>query len=490
MKDRLIRDRVVAGVYDKKLQEKLLNEANVTLDKVIDVARKFNAAMKQSNVMNTTEEENAILRIKKSSKNYRSSFVKNIENCKRCSKTHEINKCPAYQKKCIKCDKFNHFAKMCKGRNAKQSDKHKKQVKFSHIKSVGTNKEDSCSTTQWEEDLVIKGKKLKFKLDTGAEANVIPLRSLKLAGLTPLSVKKCKEKLINYSSTNIATFEFFIVDSDSPILGLESCIKLKLINRIQECNRICQKDLLKEIEQRFNHLFEGIVHAPRKVAFPLLDQLKKELCKLENMNIIKKVNTPTDWVNSTIVMKKTNNELRIYLDPQDLNKNLKREYFPLPTCDEIISKVSGAKVFSKLDAKKGFYQISLDEESAKLTTFNSPFGRYCFCKLSFGLNIAPEVFYKYFSQLLDGIEGVQVYMDDIIVSGRNDEEHKKRLLEVLYRLEKNNVKLNKNKCEWAVNKLIFGGHEFSSDGIKPDPSKVKAIKNMPAPKCKKDVEIF
>jgi len=135
--------------------------------------------------------------------------------------------------------------------------------------------------------------------------------------------------------------------------------------------------------------------------------------------------------------------------------------------------MSEATIFSRLDAKKGFYQISLNNKSSKLTTFNTPLGRYCFCKLPFGLNVAPEIFYKHFSQLL-GLEGVQVYMDDIIVSGKNEAEHRSRLIKVMQRLEKNNVKLNKDKCEWAVSKLIFIGHEFSSTGVRPDPDKVKA----------------
>ncbi|VVC40884.1 Reverse transcriptase domain [Cinara cedri] len=155
-----------------------------------------------------------------------------------------------------------------------------------------------------------------------------------------------------------------------------------------------------------------------------------------------------------------------------------------------MGKMSEATIFSRLDAKKRFYQISLSEESSKLTTFNTPLGRYCFCELPFGLNVAPEIFYKHFSQLLEGLNGVQVYMDDIIVFDKNEEAHRTRLMNVMFRLAKNNVKLNIEKCEWTTSKFIFIGHEFSSDGIRPDPDKVKAIKKMAQPKCKKDIERF
>lgn len=567
MKDRLIRDRVVAGIVDKKLQEKFLSETDLTLERVIDLTKKYQAAQDQKQLMNSTVvEEKSIMKLskqqnkqfKQSQSNVKKVTVKQIENCSRCGKTHDVNKCPAYQQECMKCHKPNHFAIKCKstiGTNNSNKNDWKKSKKMSTIKEISVknnivsasdSSEDLClgavfcnvskcekrkssnAAVQWYEELQVQGRMIQFKLDTGAEANVIPLSVLNEVGLTPITVNRCKEKLVNYSGTDINALgkinllckiksndeqylEFFVVNNENcvPILGLNTCVELKLINRVDICQLNPGKFNLEcEIYKKFKDIFHGVgnfkqnynlelksdakpvTHAPRKFAISLLDQLKNELNKLEKMGIIKKVNVPTEWVNSIVVIKKPNNELRICLDPQDLNKNLKREHFPMATVEEIMGKMSEACIFSRLDAKKGFYQISLSEESSKLTTFNTPFGRYCFRKLPFGLNVAPEIFYKHFSQLLEGLEGVQVYMDDILVFGKNEEEHKFRLMNVLHRLAKNNVKLNKDKCEWAVSKLIFIGHEFSSTGVRPDPDKVKAIKEMAQPKCKKDIERF
>ncbi|PIK55635.1 hypothetical protein BSL78_07444 [Apostichopus japonicus] len=139
---------------------------------------------------------------------------------------------------------------------------------------------------------------------------------------------------------------------------------------------------------------------------------------MEKDNIIEKVESPTDWVNSLVIVEKSNGRLRICLDPRDLNKAIKREHFQLPTVDEITSNLTGAQFFSVLDANQGFWQIPLDQESAKLCTFNTPFGRYKFLRLPFGIHSAPEVFHKTVAQLFEGIEGVHTYIDDILVWGK------------------------------------------------------------------------
>ena len=115
-----------------------------------------------------------------------------------------------------------------------------------------------------------------------------------------------------------------------------------------------------------------VVHAPRKVPIELKDKLQAELCEMESQNIIARVTQPTDWVNSLVIREKENGRLRLCLDPKDLNKAIKREHHPIPTLEEITPKLAGAKLFSKLDARNGYWNVKLDEESSYLTTFNTP----------------------------------------------------------------------------------------------------------------------
>ena len=107
-------------------------------------------------------------------------------------------------------------------------------------------------------------------------------------------------------------------------------------------------------------------------------------------NIIAPVMDPTDWVSSLVVVEKKNGKLRLCIDPKDLNNNLKRSHFPLPTLDEIIDDLHESKVFSTFDCRNGFWQVKLTDESSYLTTFNSPFGRYRWLRMPFGLSSASE----------------------------------------------------------------------------------------------------
>ena len=135
-----------------------------------------------------------------------------------------------------------------------------------------------------------------------------------------------------------------------------------------------------------------VIHPPRKIPISLMKKLKAELERMCKLDVIEKIDEPTDWVSSMVIVEKGNGQLRICLDPRDLNSAIKRHHYPMPTVDEVLSKLGGAKIFSKLDASSGYWQIKVDQASAKLLTFNTPFGRYCFKRLPFGVHSAAEVF--------------------------------------------------------------------------------------------------
>lgn len=132
---------------------------------------------------------------------------------------------------------------------------------------------------------------------------------------------------------------------------------------------------------------------------------------------------PTDWVNSVVCVKKKNGELRIYTDPKDLNENIKREHYQIPKREEITSELAGAKYFSKLDVSQGFLQLKLGESSTKYCTFNTPFGRYCFQRLPYGIISASEIFHTAMKCIIEGLEGVRAYVDDIIVWASTLQQH-------------------------------------------------------------------
>lgn len=163
--------------------------------------------------------------------------------------------------------------------------------------------------------------------------------------------------------------------------------------------------------------------------------------------MIKKETAPTDGISNMVVVAKPEN-ICICLDPQELNKVIQRPQYLMPTLEEILPKLCKAKVFSTLDAKDGFYQISLDETSSKLTTFWTPCGRYRYLRMPFGISFAPEEFESNLQEKLADIEGVEVIRDDIIVIWFGDTQeqalrnHDENMTMLIERARNVNLRLN------------------------------------------------
>ncbi|CAC5364689.1 unnamed protein product [Mytilus coruscus] len=198
-----------------------------------------------------------------------------------------------------------------------------------------------------------------------------------------------------------------------------------------------------------------------------------------------KCGTTHDRRNCPAYEKPKTGKLRICLDPRNLNKAIKREHIALPTIEDITTRLTGAKYLSKLDCNNGYWQLCIDKESQLLTTFNSPFGRYCFLRMPFGIKSAQEVFQKRVSQ---NLKGVETDIDDILVWGTTRKEHDDRLRSVLNRCQEVGLTLNAEKCKFRVKEVTYIGHTLSADGVRPDQEKIRAIKEMPAPTDKKEVQ--
>ena len=311
-----------------------------------------------------------------------------------------------------------------------------------------------------------------------------------------------KLQSIANTKKNIYPVVFEVIDQDvANILGLATCVELKLVQRLDTINTQTA-DILDSYSDVFERLgcitdasyhikvdenAQPIVHTPRKVPVTLRPKVQQELKHMEELDVIEKVEEPTDWVNSMVTIVKPNGKLRICIDPQDLNKAVKRDYYPMSTIDEIVTRMPNAKIFSGLD---GFWQIKLDRPSAKLCTFNTLFGRYMFKCLPFGLSSSQDIFQKTVSEMFRDIEVVEVVVDDLLIWGESDEQHDSHLIQVLERARNRNLKLNKNKCQIKKDSITYIEHVLSKDGLKPDPKKIEAIMNMPCPENREDLQRF
>ena len=220
------------------------------------------------------------------------------------------------------------------------------------------------------------------------------------------------------------------------------------------------------------------VQYPRRVAVPLLPKVKGELDRLETLGVIKRVTDPTEWCAPMVVVPKLNGKVRICVDYTYLNQAVKRERHILPTVEHVLAQMSGATVFSKLDANCGFHQIRLTEDSKPLTTFITLFGRYCYNRLPFGINSGPEHFQIQIHRVVENQPGVACIMDDMVVYAKDLREHDERLNQVLDRLSKANITLNEGKCEFRKEEISCLGQVVGKNGVKLDPAKVSAVVSM------------
>ena len=171
--------------------------------------------------------------------------------------------------------------------------------------------------------------------------------------------------------------------------------------------------------------------------------------------VISAVTLPTAWCSGLVPVPKPNGNVRLCVDLTQLNKAVQREIHPMPSVDESLAKLGKSWYFTKLDAKSGFWQLPLDEESKLLTTFVTLFGRYCFNHLHFGISSAPEIFQRTMSEILIDVDGVICQMDDILVHGADQEEHGRRLRATLHCLQEADITLNIAKCQFFKTSVKF-----------------------------------
>ena len=170
---------------------------------------------------------------------------------------------------------------------------------------------------------------------------------------------------------------------------------------------------------------------------------------------------PTEWVSASAILNKPSakNGIRLCIDSRPLNTALKRSKYLIRTVDHLLTEISNAKVFSSADIKSAFWHIPLDKESSLLTTFSTPLGRMKWNRMPFGISVAPEEFQRRIDKNLQGLDGVKTIADDILVWGDGEtiEEatvsHDQRLLTLLERCKKKNIKLNKDKFQLRKTEL-------------------------------------
>ena len=230
--------------------------------------------------------------------------------------------------------------------------------------------------------------------------------------------------------------------------------------------------------------------ARRKVPIKSKEVIDKELDYLIEEEIITEQVEPTPWVSSVTFQRKPNGEVRVCLDPSNLNKAIIREHHKPMTVEEIAHELAGVTVYTKADALKAFLQIHLTHEASLLTMLNSHRGQLQFLWMPFGAKMSQDVFQLRMDAILEQCPGVIGIHNDMVIFGVDQQDHDANLINLLNICQKEGLVLNNKKLELRRERITFFGAEYSTQGMHPDPKKVQGITEMTAPMDKHNFSLF
>ncbi|CAH1255636.1 RTL1 [Branchiostoma lanceolatum] len=460
------------------------------------------------------------------------------KSCYSCGRQGHISKdtaCPARGKTCSQCGKMNHFKAVCRGKRGqtqRKSNTNQVEQSADYVFGVQKGRQGDGTVTLKVGGVILQ----EVLIDSGATCNILSKdtwESMKNQQVKVWDQHKNCRKLYPYGSNTalptLGTFttsvlcpsngvstEGVFVVLDGPgrdLLGKKTAEKLMVlqvgpmqkdrVNNLQEGltpnERNKYKDaftgvgLLKghEVTLHIDETVRPVAQSLRRVPYGLRDKVDEKLDQLLELDIIEAVpEEPTGWVSPLVVVPKADGDIRICVDMRRANEAIVRERQPIPTVEDILHDLSGSTVFSKLDLKWGFHQVPLKEESRHITTFVTHRGLYRYKRLMFGISSAPEKYQQLVKEVLRGCEGVKNIADDVIVHGRGDEEHDKRLHHALDKIQQAGLTVNPGKCLFRVPKLTFFGHVVTPDGVNPSEEKIAAIREAEAPKTVGEVRSF
>lgn len=394
--------------------------------------------------------------------------------CRNCGyRDHQTNDdaCPAKDKLCFYCKRVGHFGLRCPLRKSQQRTQIPSKVRTveRHDSQSGSKSSDDTESGKTyyafysgnETNVIeceIGGVKSDLLIDSGSDANLITdqaWETLKQARVAVhQSTKGSSRVLKGYASDNplpiLGTFVadirvgqrsvralFYVIKGGQRcLLGDQTSKELGILKVGLEVQRVAAQVMtfskIKDIQVQIHmdSTVKPVFQPLRRVPMPLEEAVNRKLEQLLTRDIIEVKEGPASWVSPLVVVGKTNGEPRICLDLRRVNEAVLRERHPMPTVDDYLSRLGEGKFWSKLDIKEAFLQIELAPESRDVTTFITSKGLYRFKRLPFGLVSAPELFQKAMDQILVGCEGTYWYLDDVIIEGRDREEHDNRLEEV------------------------------------------------------------
>ncbi|XP_043916150.1 LOW QUALITY PROTEIN: uncharacterized protein K02A2.6-like [Protopterus annectens] len=551
----MLRDRLVCGIADDRIQRRLLAEPELSFEKALKLAQAIETANKdirdlQPRTIEGVGSRSATpLPVHKVVMEHKQQGKSGQFSCYRCGGEHLSRNCRFLNEKCHACGKKGHVKKMC--RSTPSRDQQRKGEKKSSIKDRKGNREIKQQyahhmreavdqqTSEEEEvftmlnmkesrmervdpitaQLDLNGKMVHFEVDTGCSVTVLSKAEygkLWQENEAP-ELQDCSVTLKTYTGEKVPTLGMakvtvthkdkvkqlpvMVVAGSGPNLLGQAWLKELEMGCLQlhkiEQHLLTLQDVLENNEEVFKeelgtwrgppakiHVKENATprfYKSRPVPYAMKKKVETELERLTKQGIIEPVKF-SEWAAPIVPVLKPDDTVRICGDYKlTVNQVSKLEQYPIPKLEDLFEKLSGGEKFSKLDLSHAYQQVVLDEGSKSYVTLNTHKGLFQVNRLPFGVSSSPAIFQRIMEGLVAGIPNVAVYLDDILLTGRNNREHLETLNEVLRRLREAGLQVKRSKCAFMDKEAEFLGYKVDASGLHPLPNKVKAIQQVPAP---------
>ncbi|EYC37500.1 hypothetical protein Y032_0784g2333 [Ancylostoma ceylanicum] len=333
---------------------------------------------------------------------------------------------------------------------------------------------------------------------------------------TPLKIRGCFNAEFAVNSSGGRCFgrgTCFVTEDDCNVLGMPWIRQLpdlyKAIRKYQIHRTILvdhvatlQDTIVNKLKTKFANVFKPglgrcmttkatlmlrpdarpVFRRKRPVPYANVVALDNEIDRLLAEDVLSPV-TYSKWAAPIVVVKKSNGTLRLCADfSTGLNDALMLHQHPLPTSDDVFTKLNGGTIFTQLDFADAYLQVEVDENSKELLTINTHRGLFRYNRLPFGVKSAPGIFQQIIDSMIAGLNGCAAYLDDVIVTGRNIEEHSANLEALFERIQEYGFRVRIEKCSFLIPQIRYLGSIIDAKGRHPDPAKIEVIKKMPPPK--------
>ncbi|UYV67223.1 K02A2.6-like, partial [Cordylochernes scorpioides] len=461
------------AVRDQEVKKKLLEDPQLTLPKAISVATIAESVCVQ--IASWEEKQAMIEKINKNTWEKNRSRVEkakagpsiaNTRNeCKWCGQQHTYGNCPAYRKTCNACGKLNHFAAVCRTRRIRNLiAENEGEESFEGGINVNKVLVKTVRSDKWSAVISINGNKTSVHLDTGAQINVLPQKVISLWPAKPI-IKPTSLKAYAYGH------------SELPIVG--------------KCEVLCQYGvgvINSECKMYTKPEYPPVRALPRRIPASLGNEVQSELEKMVKQGIITKIYHETEWSHPMVVVKKKSGQIRICLDPRKLNQALVRRHFQTPAPSELLHQIPKADYYTVLDVKSAYWHVPVANECRDLLVMATPFGKFRYNRLPFGLNISAQIFVEMMTNIFKNSFRNVTYVDDLLIYADSIEEHNEKLKGILEIARRNNIKFDLTKAQICKKEVSFLGHMISKNGIDPEPNKVDKVINLKKPEDKKSLQ--